>query len=198
MNIDSNTQRERRPRKVRWRALLAILAILVVAAIAAVLVAVLTDVFGGGGGKGTLTRPGGEPITLEYPSDWQPLNQDQLSAFGTAPLAALRQKDGKGTVVVRRDKPFSGNLKKFATDLRTALDKQLPDFKEVSARIVNVASGNAFYYSYVRTSRGTVHTIVIVPAGTRSYVLDTVTTGGADDVARELASIITSFTVEKS
>lgn len=162
-------------------------------------IAVLTDVFGGGGGgKGTLTRPGGEPITLEYPSDWQPLDQDQLSAFGTSPLAALRQKDGKGTVVVRREKPFSGNLKKFARDLRTALDKRIPDFKEVSARIVNVASGNAFYYSYVRTRRGTVHTIVIVPAGTRSYVLDTVTAGGADDVARELASIITSFTVEKS
>lgn len=195
MSIDSTTQRERRPRKVRWRALLAIL---IVAAIAAVLVAVLTDVFGGGGGKGTLTRPGGEPITLEYPSDWQPLDQDQLSAFGTSPLAALRQKDGKGTVVVRREKPFSGNLQKFARDLRTALDKRIPDFKEVSARIVNVASGNAFYYSYVRTRRGTVHTIVIVPAGTRSYVLDTVTAGGADDVAREVASIITSFTVEKS
>jgi hypothetical protein len=40
-----------------------------------------------------------------------------------------------------------------------------------------------------------VHAVVIVPAGKRSYALNSVSRGGADDVAREVARIILSFKV---
>jgi len=50
-------------------------------------------------------------------------------------------------------------------------------------------------YSYLRERRGTVHTILIVPAGSRSYVLNSVSQPGADDAAREIGEIMTSFSL---
>jgi hypothetical protein len=38
-----------------------------------------------------------------------------------------------------------------------------------------------------------VHTVVLVPNGKQSYVLNTVSRGGSEDVARQVARIILSF-----
>ncbi|MEA2394128.1 MAG: hypothetical protein QOJ82_2019 [Solirubrobacteraceae bacterium] len=47
--------------------------------------------------------------------------------------------------------------------------------------------------SYIRERRGSVHSVVVVPAGRRSYVLTTVSQAGRKDVAREIGGIVTSF-----
>jgi hypothetical protein len=58
---------------------------------------------------------------------------------------------------------------------------------------VKTAGGNAFFYSYIRKKKGTVHTVVVVPDGDRSYALNTVSKGGQEKTAREIANMILSF-----
>jgi hypothetical protein len=84
-------------------------------------------------------------------------------------------------------------FKKFSADLTRELDRRLPDFQRRSSRVVRVRSGSAFFYSYVRRRKGTVHTVTVVPAGNRSFAVDTVTPGGDEQAAREAAQMILSF-----
>ena len=59
--------------------------------------------------------------------------------------------------------------------------------------MIEIGAGKAFFFSYIRKTKGTVHTVVVVPDGKRSYVLNTVSRGGAENVARQVARIILSF-----
>ena len=169
------------------------LATIVVLAVAGAVVALLLLRDGGG----TLTGPESAPFSLEYPAAWEPYSAEELLAFDSPPLGVVRRDERDAIIVIRRDKPFSGNLGRFARDLREELDDRLRDFRESAARLVEVEAGNAFYYSYVRTQQGTAHIIVIVPAGDRSYVMNAVIRGDADDAARETGEIIRSFDVER-
>jgi hypothetical protein len=134
-----------------------------------------------------------DSFTLSYPSSWRPLSSKELNRLPGNPLAVVRRKDGKGFVVLRRERRAPKNFGGFSADLTTALDKRVPDFQKRSSKVIQISAGKAFFYSYIRKSRGTVHTVVLVPAGKRSYVLNTVSRGGAEDVARQVARIILSF-----
>lgn len=148
-------------------------------------------------GGGTLTGPEGAAFRVEYPEGWSPDSGAELAAFTDPPLAVLRHDEGRGVIVIRLEARFAGNLQEFADDLEQELDDRLPDFRPVGARVVRIAAGSAFSYSYVRELRATAHSIIIVPAGNRSYVLDTVVAGGADDVAREAGRIVDSFSLSQ-
>jgi hypothetical protein len=183
--------RIRLPRRRRSQVLL----VVAVVALAVVVFLLLR----GGGNDGPKTLGGSPaPFSIVYPSTWKPFNQAELAAFNQPPVAVLRQKDGKGILVLRVEKPFGGNLQKFALDLRKELDKRLNDFREVRTRVIKTEAGNAFFYSYIRTKRGTVHTIVVIPAGNqRSYALSSVSQPGANDVARDIGRMVTSFSLTK-
>lgn len=179
------------PGRGKWR---------VLSAVAAVALAVLAVVLGvkaftddGGGKSGQLEVSGSDSFKLNYPSRWQPLSGEELEALPGRPLAVLRRKDGEGFVVVRRQKRAPRDFRSFSTDLTRALDKRVPDFQRQSSRTIRVRAGSAFFFSYIRKRKGTVHTVVLVPAGERSYALNTISPGGAEDVAREVARIILSF-----
>jgi hypothetical protein len=181
---------KRMPGRGKWRVLSAL------AAVAFFVLAVVLGVkaFTGDDGKaGRLEVSGSDSFTVKYPDRWQALSGDELAALPDRPLAVLRRKDGDGFVVVRRERRAPANFDTFATDLTRALDKRVPDFQKRSARTIRVAAGNAFFYSYIRRRKGTVHTVVLVPAGERSYAINTISPGGAEDVAREVARIILSF-----
>jgi len=137
-----------------------------------------------------------QPFRIEYPTTWRPLSKDELAALPGNPLAVLRRDDGKGFLVIRaeRGQPAS-NLAAFSRDLRGELQRRVPDFQPRSSKTVKVRAGNAHFSSYIRKRTGTVHTVVVVPAGTRTYTLNTVSRGGSDDVAREIARMILSFDV---
>ena len=105
----------------------------------------------------------------------------------------MRSGDGSGFVFVRREGKVPKNFKAFSTQFTRELDARLPDFQKRSARIVKTAGGNAFFYSYIRKKKGTVHTVVVVPDGKRSYALNTVSKGGEEKTAREIANMILSF-----
>ena len=147
----------------------------------------------GHSGDRTLTGPPSDPFHLRYTHDWQKLSPGQLRALSNVPLAMLRQNNGKGVIVIRRDKRAVSLDKRFASELDRQLRARLPDYRLISARIVSTRAGGAFYFAYVRLRRGTLHTVLIVPAGDHSYVLDTVSNPGAGDVSKEIGKIIGSF-----
>jgi hypothetical protein len=146
-----------------------------------------------GGDQGLRTLHG-RGFSVSYPSSWEPLSQRTLRAAPGGPLAALKRKDRKGLVVIRREKGRTGgDLNRFASRLRRVLERRFPDFQGRSAHLIKVKAGKAFFLSYIRKRTGTVQSIVIVPVGRTTYTLNTVSSGRSKAAAREIGRIITSF-----
>lgn len=182
-------------RKVRVRTVLALgLGVLLLAGLSLGLVLVL------GGSEDNergniIEGPPGDAFTIDFPAGWHSLRSEELETLPGRPLGVLRRDDGKGFVVIRKEKRATSDFTKLGRELDGELARRLKDFKKQSARTVKLRAGQAFFYSYVLTGRGTVHSIVIVPAGARSYVLNTVAQGGENAVAREIGRIVVSFDV---
>lgn len=143
-------------------------------------------------GLHTLTGPAGNRFTIEYPPGWRPFSRSELDSLPGKPLALLR-REGESVLVVRGEKRAPRDLETFSRRLAYELERRVPDFRKQRSRIVQTRAGRALYFPYVRNRAGSVHTIVIVPAGDRSYALNTVSPGGDDSVARQLAGMILSF-----
>jgi hypothetical protein len=142
---------------------------------------------------GQLSGTSKDNFTLSYPASWVPLSSDELAKQPGRPLAVVRRKDGQGLLVLRKEGRAPQNFTSFSSDLSRALDKRVPDYQKRSSKVIRIAAGQAFFFSYIRKQKGTVHTIVLVPAGKQSYVLNTVSSGQSQGVAREIARIILSF-----
>jgi len=140
-----------------------------------------------------VTGSSADSFSLSYPDGWQPLPKKKLDGLPGKPLAVVRRKDGRGFVVLRKEKRAPHNFTQFSGQLTRALSARIPDFQKQSSRVVKLRAGKAFFYSYIRRRAGTVHSVLVVPAGERSYALNTVSRGGSEQVARETARIILSF-----
>ena len=168
------------------------------AIIAAVVFAVLAltggdDDEGAGGGTTTVNGPAGNEFTLETPAGWTEASADQRDAIPGQPLVVLRREDQQGLVVVNVQ---PGKVKSFDNQVKVLdrrLEKAIPDFRKVGARVVEVKAGKALLYSYAREKRGTAHTLLVVPAGDRSYSLNAAVPAGAKDAAQEVGAILLSF-----
>ena len=161
--------------------------------LALVVFAAVNAITGDGKSGGRVTGGSGEDFTLTYPNSWTPLSGRELATQPGRPLAVIKRNDGKGFVVLRKETKAPKDFGAFAGELSRALDKRIPDFQKRTSKIVTIAAGKAFFFSYIRKKKGTVHTIVLVPAGKRSYVLNTVSSGASQSVARQIARIILSF-----
>ncbi len=85
---------------------------------------------------------------------------------------------GRGLIVVRREGPLPRGTARFARQLDREFEKRFSDFERRAVRTVELRDGRqALFYSYVRRREGTVHSVVIVPAGSRNYALNTVAAG---------------------
>jgi hypothetical protein len=174
------------------------LALLLVAALAVGAAVAAVVVFTGGGSDkgsgGTVSGPKDSAFQISYPNSWSPLGKDKVAGLPGHPLAVIRRNDGKGVVIVRREQGTPpANLDKLGTDLGRQLKKRLPDLKLRSSKTVKLRSGNALFTSYIRKKTGTVQSVVVVPAGRKTFTLNTVSRGGADNVAREIGRMILSF-----
>jgi hypothetical protein len=143
---------------------------------------------------GVLKGPSAAPFTLRYPASWKPLSKDEARSLPRHPIAAVRRRDKTGLVAIHVERARAGgDLNRFAKTLAAALKKGIPDFQGRSAKLIKVRSGKAFYLSYLRNGTGTLHSLVIVPAGAKTYTLTSVSNGRSAAAAREIGRMIRSF-----
>jgi hypothetical protein len=158
----------------------------------------LTGGDGGAAAAGTtisLAAPGGSEVTLEAPDGWKELSAKEVAQLPGSPLAVLRREDGQGLVTVNAHQGTPADLSKLAVDLDRRLRREIPDFRKVNSRTVQVKAGEALLYSYARRTKGTAHTLLVVPAGKRSYTLGAAVSAGSQDAAREAGQILFGFGV---
>jgi hypothetical protein len=82
-----------------------------------------------------------------------------------------------------------------AKQLDKELSDRVPDYKAGTVRTVNTRSGPAFYFSYARTDAGTANSIVVVPDGSASFVLESASAADDKTAAEDVAAMISSFGV---
>jgi hypothetical protein len=180
----------------RDRPLRLVAALVIVAAVVVGVMALTGDDDEGGsagGGATTVKGPAGNEFTLQAPAGWTAVSAEERQAIPGHPLAVLRREDQHGLVVVNVQ---AGKVKSFDKQVKVLdrrLDKAIPDFQKVGARVVRVKAGRALLYSYARRKRGTAHTLLVVPAGNRSYSLNAAVPAGAKDAAQEAGGILLSF-----
>jgi len=149
----------------------------------------------GGDDPVKVTAPAGADFTIEQPEGWRLVPDDERAGLAGNPLAVMRRDEGQGIVIVNAPSGTERDLDRVAKGLDKRLEKALPDFRKVGARVVEVQAGPALLYSYVRRRRATAHTILVVPTDDRTYTLNAAVPAGADDAAREVGTILFSFDV---
>lgn len=142
--------------------------------------------------------PESSPFTVTAPRGWEPVPEGELSGMPGSPLVVLRQSGGEGIVAIGEERGVSRNLTRLSRALRAELRERFPDFKLVRTRRIAVEAGPALSLSYARTRKGTAHTLLVVPAGDRSYTLNAVVPAGHDEAAAAVGEILASFDVEGS
>jgi hypothetical protein len=165
------------------------------AAIAGALVLALCLALTGGGAEAkpvakpatttTWTAPDGS-FSISTPRGWK--------AVASGPAASVLQRsDNRGVVVIRRRAAVTEPLDALAAKLERKLRRHIADFQPAGSRLAAVGGGQGLVYTFVRPKANEVQSVVVVPAGDRSYTLDLVADGGAPEVARELAGMVRSF-----
>jgi hypothetical protein len=71
----------------------------------------------------------------------------------------------------------------------------VPDYKPGTVQTVQTGAGSAFYFSYARTDAGTANSIVVVPDGSASFVLESASAANDRDAAEDITEMISSFDV---
>jgi hypothetical protein len=164
------------------------------AAVIAALVFAIAALLGDDGNEeATVKGPPGYEFTLMRPDGWTEVSDDERELLPGEPLAVLRRGEGEGLVTVNAPAKSERDLDAVAKQLDRRLQKAIPDFRKVAARVVRVKAGPALLYSYARSRRATAHTLLGVPTSERSYTVDGVVPAGADDAAREVGAILFSF-----
>ena len=174
-------------RRLRKRLVIGGVALLVAAAVAVLAVVLL------GGDDQTLKGTSGDTFHLAVPDGWRALSNEELTTLPGKPAAVVRRDDGKGFLVIRREGRPPKSMQDFAKQLDGEFQKRIPDFQKRTTRSLKIRAGDAFFYSYIRKRKGTVHSVVLVPGPKGSYVLNTVAAGGEDQVAKDLGRMIVSF-----
>jgi hypothetical protein len=160
---------------------------LIAAGVVIVAVALLT----GGPGSGTVS--GSNTFDISYPETWSPLSKGKLASLPGHPLAVLRRSDGQGLVVIRSEAGAPpADLNKLGADVARQLKRRDPRLKVHTQKLVKIRSGEARFTSYL-SKKGTVQSVVVVPAGKHTFTINTFSRGGADSVAREIGKMIVSF-----
>lgn len=142
--------------------------------------------------RNVLTGPTGDRFTLVYPDGWFKVAEKGRGGVNP-PLAALRRRAGKASLLVHRQGPLKRGFDKLAGDLDRQLRRRFSDFERRSAKTVLVGSREGYLYVFVRRSAGTVHSIVIVPANDRSYTMNSIARVGDQRAGEEIAAMLRSF-----
>jgi hypothetical protein len=167
--------------------------VLAVAALAVGLVAFLGARTIGGDDGGGAVKTAEKGFTLEYPDTWNPISKDQLELFPGSPLLVLEREGNSGLFAVRKESKAAPTKKSFGDELDKEISDRVPDYEPGSVSTVQTGAGPAFYFSYARTQAGTAHSIVVVPDGSSSFVLESASAADDRDAAKDIAAMIDSF-----
>ena len=142
---------------------------------------------------GTVLGPEGDAFTFVYPAGWKLVSPPVISGKQSV-LVALGTASGGAEVMVHRGGRVASLNRALVTSMDRSLRKAIPDYAFESAdRIQLRHGGKALFFSYVRTRTKKLLTITLVPAGSRSYVIDTVSAVADDRAAADIGSILRSF-----
>ena len=169
--------------------------VLALAALAIGLVAFFGARTIGGDDGGGAVKTAENGFTLEYPDTWKPTSKDQLKLFPGSPLLVLEREGNSGLFVVRRESKAAPTKQSFGDELDKEISDRVPDYKPGTVRTIKTSAGPAFYFSYARTDAGTANSIVVVPDGGSSFVLESASAANDQDAAKDVADMISSFGV---
>jgi hypothetical protein len=187
------TEGPRRP-TVGRRTALRVVAVAV--AVAALVVGVLALTGGeDDGAEDTVKGPAGNDFTIVRAAGWQEVPDEEREQLPGNPLTVLRRGEGEGLLIVNAPTGTERDLDTVSRTLDKRLEKSIPDFRRVGARVVDVEAGPALLYSYARSRKATAHTILVVPTADRTYTINAAVPAGADDAAREVGGMLFSFDV---
>ena len=148
-------------------------------------------------GGGTV-EAAGKGFAVEYPETWTPVSEEKLAQYPGSPLLALEREGNSGLFVVRRESKAAPTKKSFGDELDKEISDRVPDYKPGTVQTVKTAAGPAFYFSYARTDAGTANSIVVVPDGSASFVLESASAANDRDAAKDVAAMISSFGTSRS
>jgi hypothetical protein len=141
--------------------------------------------------------PAATPFTLSYPDSWTEVSKEEVGSTAGDTLAILRREGRSGVLVVaQRQTPENLDLEQLGEKLGKQIKQGIPDAREVAARPTHLPAGDAFVYSFVRERAGTVHSVVVVPSGGVTYVLNSVIPSGDNEAAQEVGEIVRTLTFE--
>ena len=141
--------------------------------------------------------PAATPFTLSYPDTWTEVSKEDVGSAAGDTVAILRREGRSGVLVVaQRQTPDNLNLEQLGEKLGRQIKQGIPDAREVAARPTHLPAGDAFVYSFVRKKAGTVHSVVVVPSGGVTYVLNSVIPAGNNEAAQEVGEIVRTLTFE--
>lgn len=141
--------------------------------------------------------PAATPFTLSYPASWSEVSKEEIGSAAGDTVAILRREGRSGVLVVaQRQTPDNLDLEQLGEKLGEQIKQGIPDAREVAARPTHLPAGDAFVYSFVRERAGTVHSVVVVPSGGVTYVLNSVIPAGDNEAAQEAGEIVRTLTFE--
>ena len=143
-----------------------------------------------------LAGPSPTPFVLRFTDDWAELDDEALGDGDPRPVAGLRRNDNSGLLTVSVRGPVRGGIASLRRTLPDELEQRFDDFRLVAIRQVRVAAGPALYTSFVREKSGQIQTMLVVPDGNRrSYQVDAVIRGEAQDTAAQVGVMLGTFQV---
>jgi hypothetical protein len=135
---------------------------------------------------------GKDAFNMSYPKTWSPLPKREVALLPGHPVAVLRRNTGGGLVAIREQRSPAPDLNKLGGQITRQLKGKDPSVTIHTQKVVKIRSGPALLTTYINRA-GQVQSLVVVPAGSRTFTIDSVSPGGADDVAREIGKMIISF-----
>ena len=143
-------------------------------------------------GGGTVTGPAGDAFELSYPAGWKLVPPPVIGKDESA-LVAIRKLQGAAELIVHRAGPLGTLGQPLVDSMNRSLGARFGDYRFEAADLIHLRQGKALFFSYVRKRTNRLLTITLVPAGRRSYVIDTVSAAKDGAAARDIGLILRSF-----
>ncbi len=134
-------------------------------------------------------------IHLTYPSDWRAVSAKSVRGAPSSAVLVLQRKDKSGVLIVLSAGRAPAFNAASANAIGATLSKTYADYKFLGTRVLQLKQEKAFLFSYLRTRQDMLHTITFVPAGRRSFLIETASSPTNRNLGAEIGAILESATI---